>query len=157
MTLLQPFGKLLYKLGKSICMPSRQRLGLSLSGPPGWCHSVYHWMCVCACVCAEQFQVLYNWPLRCQLQRQSCLCLSSIIDGQLLQLLPLQMQLLQSRSPGSWQCDLLDGCGALLCTGMPISAINNNGHKCERGGERERERQTVAARDMKTAQNVCGL
>lgn len=157
MTLLQPFGKLLYKLGKSICMPSRQRLGLSLSGPPGWCHSVYHWMCVCACVCAEQFQVLYNWPLRCQLQRQSCLCLSSIIDGQLLQLLPLQMQ----RAPlgaGNVTCSTAATptataapCCARECQFQQLTtmAINAN--------EGERERETVAARDMKTAQNVCGL
>lgn len=62
-------------------------------------------------------------------------------------------------SPGSWQCDLLDGGGALLCSGMPISAINNNGHKWERERGREEERdtvQTVAARDMKT-EILCGL
>lgn len=65
-------------------------------------------------------------------------------------------------SPGSWQCDLLDGGGALLCSGMPISAINNNGHKWERERGRKRDTverdtvQTVAARDMKT-EILCGL
>lgn len=121
---------------------------------------------MCVCVCVHNYsRCLYNWPLRCQLQRQ----LPELNYGHWLRL-PLCCSCCSHSttgctvcSPGSWQCDLLDGGGALLCSGMPISAINNNGHKWERRRERGRERdrgrdtvQTVAARDMKT-EILCGL
>lgn len=119
---------------------------------------------MCVCVCVHNYsRCLYNWPLRCQLQRQ----LPELNYGHWLRL-PLCCSCCSHSttgctvcSPGSWQCDLLDGGGALLCSGMPISAINNNGHKWERKRERERDRgrdtvQTVAAGDMKT-EILCGL
>lgn len=119
------------------------RLGLSVSAK--WDHPAVHSVCstnVCLCVCVHNYsRCLYNWPLRCQLQRQlpelnyghwlrlplCCACCSHSMTG------------CTVCSPGSWQCDLLDGGGALLCSGMPISAINNNGHKWKRKRERERE------------------
>lgn len=129
---------------------------VSQVGPPGGAQCLLY---KCAFVCVHNYsRCLYNWPLRCQLQRQ----LPELNYGHWLRL-PLccshSMTGCTVCSPGSWQCDLLDGGGALLCSGMPISAINNNGHKWERKRERDRGRdtvQTVAARDMKT-EILCGL